>query len=274
MLGSWCMHDNLEAIVRANYLCNNYGLDTISTGNIIGFAMECYEKGLLTNADTGGLEIRWGDSATIINLIEHIAKREGIGDLLAEGARRAAAKIGKGAEDLALHVKGLEIPAHEPRGEAKSTALLYATSPRGACHMHPYWTGSWDFNQWTGGLIELGLPWPPPDKFAETGVGKGLAVKLLMLQGIIQETTGVCRCPALGKEEDCLTPKRYARMLSALTGREINQFDLIKISERVLNLEKCFNVREGFTRKDDMLPKKNERTYSNRSNEGASCYQS
>jgi len=256
MLGSWCLHDNLEAIVRANYLCNNYGLDTISTGNLIAFAMECYDKGLLTIADTGGLELGWGDSAAIINLIENIAKREGLGDLLAEGVRRAAAKIGKGAEELALHVKGLEIPAHEPRGEAKSTALLYATSPRGACHMHPYWTGSWEFNQWTGGLIELGLPWPPPDRFAETGVGKGLAVKLLMLHGIIQDITGVCRFPALGKEDDCITPKRYARMLSALTGREINQFELMKISERVLNLEKCFNVREGLTRKDDTLPRK------------------
>ncbi len=256
MLGSWCSHDNLEAIVKANYLCNNYGLDTISTGNVIAFAMECYEKGLLTVADTDGLKLEWGDSETIITLIENIAHRESLGDLLAEGVRRAAARIGKGAEEIALHVKGLELPAHEPRGEAKSVALLYATAPRGACHMHPYWTGSWDFSEWTGGLLEFGLPFPPPDKFAETGVGKGGAVKLLMLQGIIQETTGVCRFPAFGMEDNCLTPKRYASMLSALTGRKIDQFELMKISERVLNLEKCFNVREGFTRKDDTLPKR------------------
>ncbi|MFX1509457.1 MAG: aldehyde ferredoxin oxidoreductase family protein [Promethearchaeota archaeon] len=256
MLGSWCSHDNLEAIVKANHLCNNYGIDTISAGNVIGFAMECFEKGLLTTADTNGLELKWGDSETIINLIENIVAREGIGDLLAEGVKRAAAKIGKGAEELALHVKGLEIPAHDPRAEAKSVAILYATSPRGACHKHPFLTGLWEFNRWTGGLIELGLPFPPPDRFDETGVEKGLAVKLLMHLGIIQDTTGVCRFTAYGTEENCLTPKRFAWILSALTGRKIDQFELMKISERILNLEKCFNVREGLTRKDDTLPQK------------------
>lgn len=256
MLGSFCFHDNLEALIKANYLCNNYGLDTISTGNIIAFTMECYEKGWLTDADMGDVKPMWGDSEAILVLIEKIAKREGIGNLLADGVKNAAIKIGKGAPELAMQVKGLEVPGKDPRGEAKTMALQFALAPRGACHMHPNSPSIWDSNKLDNGLKPFGLPWPPADEFEETGVGKGLAYKLMALHGTICEIMGTCIFYVWGSEGDCLTPKNYAEIFSDLTGWRIDQFELMKIAERVWNLKRCFNVREGVSRKDDTLPKR------------------
>jgi aldehyde:ferredoxin oxidoreductase len=133
-LGSLCLVGDLNAVCKANALCNKYTLDTISTGVVVAFAMECYEKGLLTKKDTDGLELTWGNHAAELELIEKIARREGIGDLLAEGVTRAAMKIGRGAEEFALTIKGQELPMHEPRGK-KGVGLSYAVSNRGACHL-------------------------------------------------------------------------------------------------------------------------------------------
>ena len=256
MIGIQSLLDNLEAIVRANYLCNNYGLDTISTGNVIAFAIEAFQRGILTLEDTGGLKLEWGNSDVVLTLIDRIARREGIGDLLAEGVKRAAEKIGKGAEEFAVHVKGLEVPAHDPRGESRSFAIQYAITPRGACHMHPNWAGAYDFVPLDNGLRPHGLPWPPPDKFAETGVKRGIAHKLLALHGELAEMLGICRFYLWGSEDSCLTPRRLARLYSTLTGFEMDEFELMKAAERVWNLKRCFNAREGFTRKDDRLPKR------------------
>jgi len=254
MLGSFCSHDNLEAIIKANYLCNNYGLDTISVGNVIAFTMECYERGLLTASDIGG-KLEWGDSEGILALIEKIARREGIGDMLAEGVRSAAIKIGKGASELAMQIKGLEVPAKDPRGEARTMALQFALAPRGACHMHPNWPSAWDSSKFDDGLKPFGLP-PPADKFAETGVGKGLAYKLMSLHGTICEIMGTCIFYVWGFEGSCLTPKNYAEIFSTLTGWHMDQFELMKAAERVWNLKRCFNVREGISREEDRLPKR------------------
>ncbi|MFZ5591696.1 MAG: aldehyde ferredoxin oxidoreductase family protein, partial [Bacillota bacterium] len=158
MLGPVCGVDNLEAIIRGNYLCNIYGLDTISTGMSIAFAMECYEKGLLTDSDTEGMPLRWGDGEVVVKLVEKIAHREGIGALLAQGVKRMAEQFGPAAEEAAIHVKGLELPAHEPRSESKVLAVQYAVSPRGGCHMHPNWASTWDFGQLDCGMKEFGLP--------------------------------------------------------------------------------------------------------------------
>jgi aldehyde:ferredoxin oxidoreductase len=110
------MIDNMAAVLKAIELCNKYGMDTISTGVAVAFAMECYEKGLITEKDTEGLDLSWGNHESFVQLVEKIANREGFGDLLAEGVKRAAEKIGKGAEEFAMHVKGLELPMHEIRG--------------------------------------------------------------------------------------------------------------------------------------------------------------
>ncbi|MEM4004340.1 MAG: aldehyde ferredoxin oxidoreductase family protein [Desulfurococcaceae archaeon] len=259
MVGVQTLQENLEAIIRANYLLNNYGLDSISTGAVIAFAIEAFERGIITEKDTGGLKLEWNNPEVLLKLIDQIAKREGFGDILAEGVKRAAEKIGKGAEDIAVHVKGLEVPAHDPRGESRSLAIQYAVSPRGACHMHPNWAGAWDFVPLDHGLKPHGLPWPPPDKFAETGVRRGIGYKLIALHGELAEMMGVCRFSLWGGEDfglACLTPKRLATLYSTLTGIEIDEFELMKAAERVWNLKRCFNVREGLTRKDDKLPKR------------------
>ena len=140
--GSYCMNSDMYAVAKANQLCNLYGMDTISTGVVVGFAMEAYEKRNYHKEQTGGLEIKWGSPDAIIKLVELIGNREGIGDLSGEGVWRAAQKLGKGAEEFAMHVKGSEVPMHEHRGK-RNVGLMYAVADRGACHMEwehdDYW---------------------------------------------------------------------------------------------------------------------------------------
>jgi aldehyde:ferredoxin oxidoreductase len=253
MLGALCLNSDLASIIKANSLCNNLGMDTISAGSVIAFAMECFERGVLSKEDLDGQELLWGDSGAVIKMLEKIARREGIGDLLADGVRSAAARLG--AEEIALHSKGMELPAHEPRGESKILGLQYAVSHRGACHMHPNWASTWDAGNFESGLREFGLPWPPADKFAETGHQKGVAYRLVVLQGEIAEILGCCVFHSWGAADQCLTPQLYGEMLRALTGRPVTSEALMVAAERSWNLKRCFNVREGLTRKEDCLPK-------------------
>jgi len=254
MLGAMNLNSNLPSIIYANYLCNDYGLDTISTGAVISFAIEAYGKGILNSSETDNRKLKWGDEDLIISLIKNIANRRGIGDILAEGVYRASKKFGKESINFALHVKGMELPAHEPRGESKIMALQYAVNPRGACHMHPNWAGIWDSAKFDCGMREFGLPWPPTDNFSEETSKKGLAYKYIVLQGEISEILGTCIFHSWGSENTCLTPKIYTKMLNALVGWDINEFGLLKAAERSWVLKRCFNIREGFTRKDDDIP--------------------
>ncbi len=257
MIGVQPMMESLEPLIKASYLCNTYGIDTISAGNVIAFAIEAYERGLITDEDAGGIKLSWGDADACLKLLELIIERKMIGDLLAEGVRRASEKIGRGAKDFACHVKGLEVPAHDTRGTTKSFAIQYAIgNPRGACHIEPIWVGVWDFSRSSLGLRELGLPWPPPSRFAETGVGRGEACRLLWLYGELASILGICRFSMQGGEDEILTPARLSRLVSALTGWELSSQDLIKISDRAYTLKRCFNVREGVGRKDDRLPRR------------------
>lgn len=267
MLGPICGVDDIEAVIRGNYLCNIYGLDTISAGMSIGFAMECYEKGLLTDKETGGLPLIWGDAELMIRLLEQIVHKEGFGAFLAQGVKRMAQQLGPAAEDAAIHVKGLELPAHEPRAESKALALQYAVSPRGACHMHPNWPSTWDF-QLDCGMKEFGLPWPPTGAQDESAV-KGTAYRYVALQGEISEIIGACIFYSWGFEGNCITPQLYVEMITALTGWDISVVELLEAAERSWNLKRCFNVREGFTRKDDKLPKRFSAPISAGPSEGA-----
>ena len=138
--GALLLNDNLESIVKADQLCNRYGLDTISTGAVIALALEAYEKGLLTDEDTGGLELEWGNAETIVQLVEQIARRQGLGDVLADGVRAAAKKLGPQAEEMAIHAKGLAIAMHDPRAFV-DMAVNYATANRGGCHLESLATG-------------------------------------------------------------------------------------------------------------------------------------
>ena len=258
MLGVQPLLRELEPVIRAGYLCNTYGIDTISAGNAIAFAIEAFERGLISEEDTGGLKLRWGDPEACLKLLEMIIERRKIGDLLAEGVRRAAEKIGRGAEDFACHGKGLEIPAHDTRGTSKNLAIQYAIgNPRGACHIEPLWSPLWDFSRAELGLRELGLPWPPPEsRFVEVGVRRGEACRILWLFGELASILGVCRFALQGEENSIMTPRRLSALVSALTGWDLDPKDLLLIADRVYTLKRCFNVREGISRRDDRLPKR------------------
>lgn len=229
----------LEATVVADQLCDDLGIDTISAGNTIGFAYELYEKGLLTKRDTDGLELKYGNHEAMVALIRKIASREGIGDLLAEGTMRMAARIGKGTEAFAINVKGLELPAYEPRG-AKSLGYNYATSNIGGSHGYGY-----------APQEIFGSPFPRKvDRFAEEANAD--IVIFNQNNGAVGEVGIVCVF-ARG-----WFPQLFDKLLIAATGIDkiAEPGFLYLVGERIVNLERAFNVREGFRREHDKLPQR------------------
>jgi aldehyde:ferredoxin oxidoreductase len=233
MLGSNCGIDSIEAVTLANKYCDDLGLDTLSTGNVVAFAMECYERGLITKESTEGLEIKFGDHQIVIDLIKKIANREGFGDLLAEGVKRASEKIGKESEKFAIHVKGLEIPGYSPRS-LYGAALNYATSPCGG-HV----------NRGSTVLTEITMP----SDIRFDPVGKGRLVKNEQDRRAVYDSAVLC----LITRRITHLPQ-VSEMLEAVTGMRARPEELMDIGERINNLERAFNVREGITRKDDILP--------------------
>ncbi len=244
-LGSLCMNDNLESIAKANDLCNRFGLDTISVGATIAFAMECYEKGIITKDDTGGIELTWGNHEAIIKMIELIGRREGFGAVLGEGSKRAAEKIGRGAENYAMHVKGLEIPMHNPY-RFKEMGLQYATSERGACHLRGL-----SMLPARGILIpDIGL-----DKKLNgfTIEGKSHVVKIMQDACRMIDALGICKFIVLFGKASLIT---LTKLYTAVTGWEATLEDLMRAGERIWMLQRVFNVRMGAKRDDDSLPKR------------------
>jgi len=236
--GSQCGNNNLEAIIAASMLCNDLGMDTISTGNVVGFAMELYERGILKDKDTQGLELKFGSHESMVKLVKMIGNREGLGNILAEGVMRSSKEIGKGSEKYAMHVKGLELSGYDPRG-AKSQGLAYATSPRGGCHHTGYAVQE---------LYDMTF-----DRFTIKGKGK-ITKDNEDLTALI-DSTGLC---AFVQQLGVITTDLVAKLLYAATGlSEFRSVDnLLKAGERIINLERMFNVREGFTRRDDTLPER------------------
>jgi aldehyde:ferredoxin oxidoreductase len=252
-LGSFCLNTNRYAIAKANQLCNLYGLDTISTGVVIAFAMEAYEKGIITKEQTGGLEIKWGSTDAILKLVEMIGQRRGIGDLLGEGVWRAAQKLGKGAEEFALHVKGREVPMHEHRGK-RNVGLMYAVADRGACHMEWEHDDYWEAETYLKpelGLIAASLP---NRTLLDYGPSK---TKIAKIQGDLWSMCNsliVCVFdiyPGGGIEHTTLLG-----ILNAATGWNMTIEEYMQAGERAINLTRAFNAREGLSRKDDTLPKR------------------
>jgi aldehyde:ferredoxin oxidoreductase len=243
--GGMCGIDNLEAITLAHFLSNEYGLDVISTGSTIAFAMECFEKGVLTKKDTGGLELKFGDPDVMIKLVHKIAKREGIGNLLAEGTKAVSEKLNKGTERFAMHVKGLELPAYDSRA-AKITGLAYVSSNRGGCHITAYIEG-WTFLEIPYLIIEKGDVGDILQEIPETAE----VVKDMEDAFAIFDAVGGCKFMGM-----VLTAEDWATLISTLTGWKFTASDFRKTGERVYNLERAFNIREGLTRADDTLPKR------------------
>jgi len=246
--GPMCGSADPEVAIRANHLCNELGLDTISVGVTIAFAMECHQRGLL---DDDRFSLDWGDAETILGLTRAIGYREGLGDLLAEGAQRAARHIGRGAERYAMHVKGLELPRQEPR-VSKAMALGLATSNRGADHLYAFNVlaeiGAWDVAQ------ELFPAEILPELMEATNerykADSGVYAENF---SAVVDSLGVCKFSTL--QNFIIMPDDLADGLRAL-GWEITGAELLTAGERIVNLERLFNVRHGLGREDDLLPQR------------------
>ena len=242
-LGGLCMIDDLEAIAWANELCNRYGIDTISAGSVIAYSMEAFERGILTAEDCDGLQLVFGNEKAMIELIHKIANKEGyLGKLLSKGVRGAAAELGNYAEEFAIHVKGMEFPAHDPRAY-NGVALSYATSNRGACHVQGFTHG---FEKGFT-MPELGIDQPHPRHSVE---GKGKFTAKLQDLMCIFDSIKLCKFVIIGGVK--LTD--ITELFNAVTGLNLTNQDLIKIGERIYNLKRLYNVRCGISRKDDSLP--------------------
>lgn len=240
--GSNLLNANFEAIAVANEKCNRYGLDTISASAAVAFAMECFEKGLITKQDTGGLELPWGEPRAILALVDQMGKAEGFGKLLAQGTREAARAIGPRAEEFLTDVKGLEVAYHDPRAFT-CMAVNYATANRGACHLESlsYFLGRGI------PLADMGYT-EPPDPHGEDGKAK-IAFDLQNYMSVFNPL-GLCKFLFVGR----VGPSRVARWVELATGWEMDQEELLRVGERIFNLKRIYNVRLGMSRKDDMLP--------------------
>lgn len=242
LLGSNCLIDNLEALCFANELCNRFGLDTITTGGVIGFAMEAYEKGIINKEDTGGVELHWGSEDALIKMIRMIAQNEGIGEILGKGVKRASEVLGKNSIEFAMHIKGLELPAHDPRGY-NGGALGFATSSRGACHL----AGMTHTFERVLRAPEIGIT-EPIDRFRVEGKCV-LAAKSQNLMGMM-DSLKLCKFILFSG----ITLTHILGWFQDVTGREMTIDEFMKTGERIFNLKRLYNVRLGISRKDDTLP--------------------
>ena len=249
-LGSKCGMNNPEALIHLNTLCNRLGVDTISTGSVIAFAIDLYDRGIVTIKDTGGMELGWGNVDAMEELIYQTVRREGFGDILAQGVRKASQKIGRGSEKFAYHIKGLEMPGIDPRG-AMGTALGYAVSMRGA--------------DWSSVYPAPEYHWSPERAQEELGnnqaanrfstEGKGSLIKRTMCASAALDSLGICKFPALSLIEE-YNLKNEAELTAALTGWDVDSDNLLRAGERILNFQRLFNLMHGANSADDKLPDK------------------
>jgi aldehyde:ferredoxin oxidoreductase len=243
--GAMCGVADLNAITMANYLCNEYGLDTISAGSTIAFAMECYEKGILNKEISGGLEVKFGDEKLIVDLVPKIARREGIGDLLAEGTKRVSETLGQGSDHFAMHVKGLELPAYDPRA-AKITGLGYVTANRGGDHITAYVQGPT--------FIDTPFLIVEDSKIEDPLVANPKEAKVVIdLENALTMFDCIGACKFMGI---LLPADDYVKLIATATGWNFGIDEFRKCGERIYNLMRAFCVREGITRKADILPKR------------------
>jgi aldehyde:ferredoxin oxidoreductase len=241
--GAMCGISDIYAITMANYLCNQFGLDTISAGSTIAFSMECYQRGILTKEDTGGLEIKFGDPDLIVDLVEKIAYREGIGDLLAEGSRVMAEELGQDSQHFAMQVKGLELPAYDPRA-AKICGLGYVTANRGGDHITSYVEAPTFVDVPLLVIEESTIKDPLIADPQEAKVIVDMENAMSALDAI-----GCCKFMGMG-----LTSQDMVDLLAFATGWDITLDEYITCGERNYNLARAFCIREGTDRHTDRLP--------------------
>jgi aldehyde:ferredoxin oxidoreductase len=249
-LGTNCLIANTEVLQQAYNLCNRYGIDTISAGAIIAFAMECFEKGLITVDDTGGIELTWGNQQAMIDMVRKIGECEGFGELLGEGVKRVAERIGGTASEYAMHVKGLEFPAHDPRALA-SHALGYAVGSIGAAHMETI--GADHLENW----MELAEPSTSPELGFPVALkrfdteGKGRLVARTQDYSCVMDSITVCLFMSMAPG---IQPSHFLNVLNSATGWDMTLDEFMLAGERIHNLKRMFSVKRGVSRKDDILP--------------------
>ena len=254
--GSYCGVDSLEAVAYANQVCNQYGVDTITCGATIAFAMDCYENGLITKEQTGGIELKFGDADAMLAALDVIVKNEGpLGKVLSQGSERAAKAWGNGADEYLITVKGGEAPAHMPQAK-RSLGLIYAVNPFGADHQSsehdPYYEeGIGDFNLDRLKMIGLGDPQPA---YSLTPEKVRFAYRSQVFYSLL-DSVELCQF-VWGPAWTLYGPQETADMINAVTGWGVTVDELQEVGARRLNLFRVFNAREGFGRKDDKLPKK------------------
>lgn len=252
-LGSYCGVDDLEAVSYANQLCNMYGMDTISCGATIAWAMNCFQNGLITEQDTGGLELNFGDAEAMIALVQQIALREDFGDLLAEGSARAAEHFGAEAQELVVAVKKLEYPAHMPQVK-RSLGLIYAVNPFGADHESSEHDPS--YQRYLDRMAQIGLTDPQPGEVLnEEKVRFALTTQYLYS---VMSCLNVCNF-VFGPSWQLYDTEELRQALQAVTGWEVTIPEMLEVGQRRLNLQRAFNAREGIGRDQDTLPSKLEK---------------
>ena len=234
-MGPYCGIDKLDAIIKGMELANYYGLDAISAGVIVGFAMDCYENGLLSQQDFGGLDAQFGNSEALLQILEKMGKREGIGEVLADGVRIAAQKIGKGAEKLAQHIKGLEVTGYDLRC-LKTAALGFAVSFRGADHNRH---GAYAFD--VKGKVDR----------LKAEKGRGKLVRDMEDTYALIDSLIVCK---FSRGTYYKEMEDMAKLYNLVTGIEMTPEELKKSGERINTVARLINIREGLSRKDDTLP--------------------
>jgi len=250
-LGSNCGISNLKVVLKANELCNKYAIDTISAGMVISFAMACYEKGLITRAETGGLDLCFGNDEALLAVIDQIAYRRGIGRLLAEGSELAAKEIGRGAEQFVMTVKGQEVPMHDPRVKT-GLGLQFALSPNGADHWFaqhdPFFVSEDSYG--TKALAPLGIAAPVPA--LDLGPDKVRLVLYTSFLNALYDSLGAC---VFGVVARGIVPlDDLVELVRAVTGWHTSLWELVKSGERVNTMARLFNLREGIGREQDRLP--------------------
>lgn len=235
MFGANCLNSNLESIIKVNDICNRYGIDTISGGAAIAFAIECYENGLITKADTDGIEMTWGNHRSIVAMTEKLVKREGFGDILADGVKMAAKRIGKGSDQYAMHIQGQEVPAHDPKF-GYHWGISYRMDATPARHTQG------------PGMPLPGLPLPPHDP--KSFKGRGEAHKIGHSFSHVVSSSGTC----LFLYWALPSVHAFVDFMRAVSGWDLTIEELIKTGERITNIRHAFNLREGLNPLEYKIP--------------------
>jgi aldehyde:ferredoxin oxidoreductase len=235
--GAMTLTDNVEAMIKLNDLCNRAGLDTISTGSVIAFAVECFEKGLINRSDTAGIELRWGDAESIVAMAERMIKREGFGDVLADGVKKAAERIGRGTHEYAIHFAGQEPGLHDPKF-SPGLAMAYQLDATPGRHGQGGYLLGGRPDEWKQSLGVEDLP-TGPAKYDYAGKGEVLKRAACMVHFL--HASGMCRFTWY-----LIDPASMWEFVSAITGWDIDREEAYRTGERIANIRQAFNIREGF----------------------------